>query len=357
MAEPLGISTPVTPVGGIDHRLYPGTPVTPAGPRNDGPPNAPPEAAPSTEFHLGTTVEAFVRASANTPGALPVGTQLLLRIVAVPSFAATDLLIGRVIESSGPETLVDTGLGLLALQRRLALAPETVIAFERLEEILPALATRDTPLRAGGWASLDEVLAVLTQIAPELAAHLRAELMPGSPSQLAGTLLFLLGALYQGDWPGAAVSAALAASGHAKLSQRLSDDAAELRRLAADPSTGDWRVLTLPLLIGMTVQPLRLFMRRRKPGSPAEDVTRFAIEVELSMLGPVQLDGMLRGTHLVLVLRSHRSLPDALRKLASDVCHRALEDWGLTGEFGFMTEQKFALAPLSNLRKHVAVMI
>jgi hypothetical protein len=359
MAEPLGASLPIAPAGGVDHRLPTGTPATAITPRQDGSSGSTPQTAPSTEFHLGTTVEAVVRASAapNAAGALAVGTRLLLRIVALPPSPSPDLLIGRVVDSGGPETLVTTPLGLLALQRRFAFAPDMVIAFERLEEILPELIAEDTPSRAGGWPALDEAIAVLAQVAPELAAQLRAELTPSAGPQLAGTLLFLLGALYNADWPGSAVSAALAAANHAKLAQRLTDDAAELRRLGADPATGDWRVLTLPLLAGVTVLPLRLFIRRRKPDAPPEDVTRFAIEVELSQLGPLQLDGLLRATHLILVLRSHRSLPQELRSEASAVCRRSLQEWGLSGDLSFATAAEFALTPLSGLRKHIKVSI
>jgi hypothetical protein len=359
MAEPLGISVPVTPAGGVDHRLPNGTPATAVTPRHDGSSGSAPQTAPSTEFHLGTTVEAVVRASATpgTPGALAVGTRLLLRIVAMPSSPAPDLLVGRVVDSGGPETLVSTPLGLLALQRRFAFAPDMVIAFERLEEIPPELLAEDTPSRVGGWPALDEAIAVLVQAAPELAAQLRAELAPSSGLQLAGTLLFLLGALYNGDWPGSAVSTALAAANHARLGQRLADDAAELRRLGADPATGDWRVMTLPLLAGVTVLPLRLFIRRRGPGALPEDVTRFAIEVELAQLGPLQLDGLLRATHLILVLRSHRSLPQELRSEASAACRGALQEWGLSGDLSFATAAEFALTPLSSLRKHIKLII
>ncbi len=360
MAEPLGISIPIVPAGGVDHRLPTPTPATLVTPRHDGSSGGGAQSAPSTEFHFGTTVEAVVRAAAapGTPGALAVGARLLLRIVALPTAPDPSLLIGRVVDSGGPETLVATPLGLLALQRRFAFAPEMIIAFERIEEIAPESIAEDTPSRVGGWPALDETIAVLGQSAtPALATQLRDELTPGSGPQLAGTLLFLLGALYDGDWPGAAVNAALVAANHAKLAQRLRDDATELRRLGADPATGDWRVLTLPLLAGATILPLRLFMRRRTPGAPAEAGIRFAIEVELAQLGPLQLDGLLRATRLILVLRSHRILPPELRIEASAVCRRALQDWGLSGELSFATAAEFALTPLSSLRKHIKVSI
>jgi len=351
---------PINPASGVEQRLYPSAPVTPVAPRNDGAPAPSPRAAPPTQLALGTTVEAIVRglAPGGSAGALPLGTHLLLRIVAVPAEPSPAILIGRVVDGGGAnETLVETPLGLLALQRRLALPPETLIAFERLEDLAPDLNELDPPSRAGTWPALDEAIATLAQAAPPLASLLRSELSPASGAQLAGTLLFILGALYQGDWPGAAIGSALSAAGRAKLAQRLGEDTAELRRLAADPATGEWRVLTLPLLAGSMVLPLRLFLRRRPPGLPAEEAIRFAIEVELSQFGPLQLDGLLRGTHLVVVLRSHRSLPESLRAEASAACRNALAAWGLTGDLSFTTAAHFALTPLSNLRKHIEVSV
>jgi hypothetical protein len=359
MAEPLGASAPIAAAGGLDHRSPSDTQTAAVTPQHDGSSRNAPQPAPSTEFHLGTTVEAIVRAPATpgTPGALVVGTRLLLRIVALPSSPEPEFLIGRVVDSGGPETLVATPLGLLALQRRLTLAPDTAIALQRLEEIPLVVEAEDTPSRAGGWPALDEAIAVLTQAAPELAAGLRAELSPSSGLQLAGTLLFLLGTLYQGVWPGRGVDAALTAANHGKLAQRLSDDADELRRLGTDPATGDWRVLALPLLAGMSVLPLRLFLRRPKPDAAPEAAIRFAIEVEPSQLGPLQLDGLLRGNHLILVVRSHRSLARDLRADASVICRDALQRWGMSGDLSFATVGEFALTPLAGLRQHIKIVI
>jgi hypothetical protein len=357
MAEPLGPSLPVNPSSGVDHRLHQSLPVNPVAPRHDGSSGATAESLPSTEFHLGTTVEALVRGPPSTPSAaaLPIGTKLLLRIVALPPAPPPALLIGRVIESGGPETLVDTAFGLLAVQRRLALAPDTLIAFEPLEQIAPEQADDRSLSTGGGWPALDEAVALLAELAPELAAQLRTLLSPQSGAQTAASLIFLLGALYHGDWPGAGLREALADAAHEKLAKRIAADADAFRNLAEDAVTGEWRVLTLPLIPGGFVIPLRLFLRRRRPDAPTEEAIRFAIEIELPRLGPLQLDGLLRGAQLILVLRSHRSLPQSLRDETANVCRRALLAWGLTGDLSFTTTREFALTPLSNLRKHVQV--
>ncbi len=96
------------------------------------------------------------------------------------------------------ETVVETPIGTLALDRRLALPPGTAIALTRLGEFPSAPNAAAPPSQAAGWPALDQALAVLDRAAPALAAELRAALAPGTPAALAGTLLFLMGALYRG---------------------------------------------------------------------------------------------------------------------------------------------------------------
>ncbi len=197
------------------------------------------------------------------------------------------------------------------------------------------------PTQASGWPTLDQALAVLDKSAPDLAQQLRAELSPASAQELAGTLLFLLGALYGGRWPGDKVDRALAGAGQDRLKARLGDDLDALGRLRGDAATGDWRVMVLPLLAGASVQPLRLYLRRRGAATSPEDGTRFVIEAELSHLGTLQLDGLVRGQRLDLVLRSHAPLDDSLRRDTGDIFHRACAAAGYHGDIMFRDRECF----------------
>ena len=195
---------------------------------------------------------------------------------------------------------------------------------------------------------------VLDKEAPLLAQQLRGTLSPDTAPALAGTLLFLIGALYRGKWPGDAVGRALSAAGQDRLRAKLGEDFAELGRLGKDEATGEWQVLTVPLMSGAAVEPLRLYLRRR--GAAAEtpgDGARFVLEAELSHFGAVQLDGMVRGSRLDLVLRSHAPLPPDLRAEAASVFRRASAAQGFQGDIVFATAATFAVAPLAGLRRPV----
>jgi len=350
MAESVGLGAPITPATAIDPRIHPNSAVTPAQARGeqDAQRQAPPDAP--TQLALGTIVKAIVRTpSATGPAA---GTQLLLRIVA-PDPSATDLVSGTVVEVTGNETLAETPLGLLAVQRRLALVSGTPIAFVVIELLARGSDTPSAPARSGGWLALEETLFALLDPAPALAELIRAVLTPRSGAQLAGTLLFLTGALYHGSWPGAAVSSALQQSGQGKLAQRLAADITALRRLSDDASTGDWRVLTLPLLSGNVPLAVRLYLQRRKPGP--EEALHFALEIELSRLGPVQLDGLLRDNRLILVARSHRELEPELRQELKEAFAQALAGTGFSGDLSFATAANFLVRPLDQLREHIKI--
>lgn len=350
MADPVGMGAPITPASAVDHRVYGGAAVTPAQARTDqGAQRQTPEEAP-TQLALGTLIEAIVRSPAgNGPSA---GTQLLLRIVA-PTTQAAELVSGTVVDVAGNETLVATPIGLLALQRRLALPPGTAIAFVVIATVAPETNAALAPGRGGGWLSLEEALFALLTAAPALADQLRGELTPQSGPHLAGTLLFFISALQRGNWPGPAMIAALNEAGQTKLTKRLGEDVAALRRLAEDESTGEWQVLTLPLLLGNFPLAVRLYLQRRR--AAAKDGIRFAVEVELSRLGPMQLDCLVRDQRLILVLRSHRALGPELRQELRALFQRAIGGSGLSGDLTFATAATFLVSPLDQMRGHIKI--
>ena len=350
MADSVGLGTPIAPASAIEPRVYSSTTVTPTSTRgehghdHDGFDEAP------TLLALGTIISAILRAPKR--GGYPHGTVFRLRIVA-PDALDSDLIIGTVVDLINTETLVSTPVGLLALQRRIRLPPDSPLAFVIVETMLPGNEAALAPARDGSWVALEETLFALATRAPAVADQLRDELTPRSGSDLAGLLLFLLGALYRGRWPRPAITATLGEVGQGKLAQRLADDTIAMRKLSDDPSTGDWRVLTLPILQGNFPLSLRLYLHRRH--ATPEEGTRFALEVELRQLGPMQLDAMLRGDQIILVLRSHRTLDSELRQVLKAVFDRALYASGLKGDISFVTAPQFLVRPLDQLREHIKI--
>ena len=264
-------------------------------------------------------------------------------------------MTGTVLGGNGANTLVETPLGTLALTRRLALPAGTALELQQLAATLPDPAA-DPPIgQRAGWPALDQALSVLDHAAPDIAARLRSDLSPQSGQQLAGTLLFLMSAVANSAWPGNKAAAALDDAGRRDLRLRLAGDAGELRRLA-DPPKGDWQIYMLPLLDGGQVRPVRLYLRRRGDGAkPSEQGTRFVLDIDMSRLGAVQFDGLVRQQRFDLVLRSHRPITAEMRQAITALFHDSTSAAGLVGDVIFTTASRFAVAPLDELRRHVEV--
>jgi hypothetical protein len=163
-----------------------------------------------------------------------------------------------------------------------------------------------------------------------------------------------MGAMSNGAWPGTKAGTALDGAGRGELRGRLEADMAELRRLA-DPPSGDWRVFVLPQLDGSMVRPVRLYLRRGGGNTRPEDGTRFVLDVDMSRLGALQLDGLVRQKRVDLVLRSHQALAPELRQEIATVFRDATSAAGLAGDIVFATASRFPVAPLEALHTPVGI--
>jgi hypothetical protein len=305
-------------------------------------------------------VPALAAPASASAGAAPlaVGSQLVLRLVPLTKTTSieTGILTATVAAEVGDAsaTVLQTPLGLLTLDRRLAVPADTTLGLVPVAALPPDAA--DAPAAPGrAWPALTEAFATLDRVAPELAARLRSDLTPRSGAELAGTLLFLLGAMGSGTWPGAKAASALDRAGRSDLRLRLDGDAAELRRLA-DPPRGDWHVFMLPLFDGTSLSAVQLYLRRNSGGNTRpEDGTRFVLDVEMSRLGALQLDGLVRQRRLDLMLRSQREITPELRQDIARVFHDTTTAAGFAGEISFAATARFPVAPLDALRPPVGI--
>ncbi len=326
----------------------------------------PTEAAP-TVVDLGQTVRATVVAPASMPGAPAAGSEFALRVLpgtanATPGAAPT--LAATVAQSGGPTTLVDSVLGRLALDAQIDLAPGSTLSLERLATPVrtpSAAASTPSPTIGSGWPALDDALSALDRAAPGLAAQLRADLTPTAAPRLAAALLFFMGVL-NGDsnWPGDPVGAALSAAGRADLRARLAKDLGDLRQQATQSTQGDWRIFTLPVLDEAAVRPIRLYVRNPRDdgkNGQSQQGSRFVLDLDMSRLGPLQLDGLVRGPRFDLVLRSHEPFDPAMKAEIGALFHNALEGSGLSGDVAFVNTAQFPVSPLSTLRPRLGIHI
>jgi hypothetical protein len=344
---PAGVAAPATPPA-----LGPGTvvsaTVTRLGPTLPGaPPNAPPAAG----------------GGAAVPADVAVGSRLGLRVVAVgaPEVVAANtggaLLSGTIGGTTAAgHAVVRTAIGVLTFAARDVPPPGSQIAFEVVGAAhTPAHST--PPLAAGPlalsqeWPALREALQLLLQADPGIAQSVLNGVVPRPDSRLGPALLLLIGALRGGDlrgWLGQAATRALERASGPGLLQRLGGDLATLRSLAVD-GAGDWRAFFLPVYDGDLSQ-VRIFIHRRDPNGAGDDPSedpgkRFVVEVDLSRLGAVQLDGLVRQRRFDLVVRSHEPWDEAMRRDIAGIFVGATEAAGFGGTITFQALATFPVAP------------
>lgn len=192
--------------------------------------------------------------------------------------------------------------------------------------------------------------------APTVAPAVIDTVMPRPGPQLGNALAFLISALRGGDlrgWLGEETVAELVKLRGAPAAQGLADDFSQLARLARTDA-GDWRVYSLPLFDGGVQQQIRLYLKRR--GAQQDDgedaPARFIFEIDLSRLGPLQLDGLAARGRFDLVVRSTGELPEPVRREISALFGRVREENDFIGDVHFQTVPAFQVAPASQLPPH-----
>ena len=309
----------------------------------------------------GTATATAAGGQAATGGsALPAGTQMTVRIVAlqpappnfsgtvsVPLPAATPPTVGTTMTAPVTGTnafgqpVVHSPAGVLALATRTPLPPGSSVTLEvAAQPVAPQPrhgATRAEGahglLQAREWPALKEAAEVLQQVDPSVVQQLVTTAIPRPDSQLAATLLFFLTALRGGDvrsWMGNDPVRLLERT-RPGLASRLGDDFRGMGRMAEEPVAGDWRVALIPFNTGTEIDQIRLIMRRHgseegEDGDEESAGTRFVVDVDLSRLGRVQLDGLTRrkGKRFDLIVRTENRLPKdvgaGIRQIFQDAC-------------------------------------
>lgn len=335
----------------------------------EGPPQAPgqgPGSRGGTQApgHGALAALAGVRGAAIAPTSpLPLGTQIPIRIAQVQplsgqippplqagaTLAAGQTATGTVIPGGGHgHALVQTAAGTLSIATRAALPPGTAVVFEITGPPRPPTAAeppRTSPLLERGWPGLDEAMRVLAEADPAAHRHLAMVTLPRADSTLAMSILAFLAALRGGEiaaWMGESPMRTLQRT-RPDLAAKLDGDFQQRSRLADDPGGGEWRIALIPFGQPPDIQQIRILTRRQARDEddpqPANDSTRFVIDVDLSNVGRMQLDGLVRDKdkRVDLMVRSDRPLPARMRDEIRRIFAEANDIAGIGGTVGFQS--------------------
>lgn len=197
--------------------------------------------------------------------------------------------------------------------------------------------------------TLQQIMQALVKIDPQAAQNVMKYNLPQPNQMLPGTLLFMLSALSQGDfkdWLGKSTLEKLSKTDSLGLLEKLAGELAQNSGVARDTTVGEWKSLAVPFYDSEQYQLLRFYVRNDKQqgqqkeqsgNRPTSPQTRFLIEISLSRLGAMQVDGLAQTKKLDLVMRSERPLPPTLPNELRSLYITTLEAIDFTGSIRFQT--------------------
>ena len=88
-----------------------------------------------------------------------------------------------------------------------------------------------------------------------------------------------------------------------------------------------------------------------------EDASRFIIDVKLSNLGQIQLDGLIKskGQHFDLFVRSKEPFAKSMRRDLSNIFFESIDLVGISGNLVFQAEARFIEIPHPKFAPHDGV--
>jgi hypothetical protein len=196
------------------------------------------------------------------------------------------------------------------------------------------------------WPAMDETFQTLMQTSPQLAQTLGKIIpSPANPSQMGPAAMLFIAAARAGDlqnWLGEKRIDALQKISRQSLMSRLSGELTTLAS-SADSQTTEWRSYPLPLLWQSEISKVMLHMhhdRGANEQNEGESGTHFIMDLQLTRMGDVQLDGLLKEKRLDLIIRTQvpisQSMQEQMRKAYAD----ALNGTDIYGELAFQGDLK-----------------
>nr|CAM74393.1 DNA polymerase III [Magnetospirillum gryphiswaldense MSR-1] len=291
-----------------------------------------------------------------SPAAPPGGTAspLPMTVTAPSASGAPPMLSGTVTaHPPGGQAVLNTSIGTIAVPTAQSVAIGSVI---RLEVVAPpnppavpppnVAAAKPEGLTAQGWPALTDTMETLaTNDRQALDMMMRA--IPQAGPRLAAAMVAFTGAMRTGDSRGILgdnTTKALDKAGRRDLAERLKADLSALSEEAGRPvGGGDWRLHTMPFAHGGQVDPIHLFVRGadgkdgRNQAGGANGDQRFILDFNLTSLGRLQLDGLVRREDKLfdLIIRTGDPLPQEMRMDIMHIFTQASELVGTKGSVAF----------------------
>ncbi len=325
----------------------------------------------TTGKKAGQTVTSSQTNPTKVPGQLSIGSQLSVKIIsshfpntaaarttlatptgsgASPTLSAGNTLSGSVTGRTPlRHPIIQTGAGVFALKTPIVLPLGSVVTFEVTNtpsppqlELGSATMLHESLFAMRKWPALEQAIQVLHEVNSSAAQRLVNTILPRPGTGLTSGLIFFLTALRSGDLLSliGEMPMRLIERSRPNLAGQLTEDFKTLARMVDEPGPGDWRVSLIPINTGAGIEQIRLLIRQHT-GEEGEDEGpadgRFIVDIELTSLGRLQLDGLMKnnGKSLELIIRSEKPLHETMHNDIRTIFTEASVLTGLRGGVNF----------------------
>lgn len=196
------------------------------------------------------------------------------------------------------------------------------------------------------WHVMDDLFQTFAGTTPQAAQILgRIIPSPANGANMGPAMILFAAAMKSGDlqaWVGDKKLAMLQKLGKSDLLSRLGRETSALRGNADAPAT-DWKSFPIPMLWQNEISKVMFHVRQepRDEHDPnGETGTRFVFDLDLTHMGEVQLDGLLRGSRLDLIVRTKESISYPMQEAMKKAYADALVGTEIFGELGFQGDIK-----------------
>jgi hypothetical protein len=196
------------------------------------------------------------------------------------------------------------------------------------------------------WPALLDALDHIQQQNVTLAQTVQHSLPSPSPEKFTPAVLFFMAALRSGqiqNWLGKDTMDMIAQGKASDIASRLTKDFERLSQASRNDGGDGWKTFSLPLRHENEISQIQIFVRHPQDddakkdtsGAPSSKTTRFILNLNLSRMGDMQIDGYLKKRNLDVILRTTEPLTSVMRQDIARHYTDGLTQAGLQGGLSF----------------------
>lgn len=291
--------------------------------------------------------------AATQPPATPTAPLAAIEITPQKTVNLQGLVIGQEQQT---DTILHTPIGSMRIFTPKPLPAGATVALEiSIPKTTAPLPSPQTPLATTGlqtdsteellrdWPGLAELAEEILQDDSALFQTALARAIPTPGKHFTQSMLFFLSALKGGDlkqWLGTRNTEQLE-SKYGDIIRKLGADFTSLQQIFNEPTQQNWVSTTIPILYQNILHQARLHIRQdaEPANKPSQNGQRFIIDVELSRLGEMQIDGLVQKDNsrhqFDMIIRTSKALPSDVEQDIRTIYTNAAEIAGFKGNLLF----------------------